>query len=84
MQNKSFASSELGGDEDHFGDPEFSKDFSSAYQKVEDFLGHPFYFSWLKRYIRNKETQFLFHKMKSIDLNIWYNNKLISLIEITE
>ena len=31
MANKSFASSELGGDESHYGDPEFSKDFSSAY-----------------------------------------------------
>lgn len=34
MANKSYASSEMGGEEDHNGDPEFSKDFNSAYQKV--------------------------------------------------
>ena len=33
--NKSYASSEIGGGEEtHVGDPEFSKDFGSAYQKV--------------------------------------------------
>ena len=32
MVNKSYASSELGGGEDsHAGDPEFKKDFNSAY-----------------------------------------------------
>lgn len=32
MANKSYASSEIGGGEDsHVGDPEFSKDFHSAY-----------------------------------------------------
>jgi hypothetical protein len=35
MANKSYASSEMGGqEEDHSGDPEFSKDFNSAYSKV--------------------------------------------------
>lgn len=34
MANKSYQSSEIGGDESHFGDPEFAKDFNSAYQKV--------------------------------------------------
>ena len=37
MANKSYASSEIGGDESHYGDPEFSKDFNSAYQKVNHF-----------------------------------------------
>ena len=33
--NKSYASSHIdGGDESRFGDPEFSKDFNSAYAKV--------------------------------------------------
>lgn len=36
MANKSYASSEIGGDESHNGDPEFSKDFNSAYAKVND------------------------------------------------
>jgi len=31
MANKSYASSDVGGDESHLGDPEFSKDFNSAY-----------------------------------------------------
>ena len=36
MANKSYASSELGGEESRYGgDPEYSKDFNSAYQKVE-------------------------------------------------
>jgi len=35
MANKSYASSELGGEESRYGgDPEYSKDFNSAYQKV--------------------------------------------------
>lgn len=35
MANKSYASSEIGGESDvNGGDPEFSKDFNSAYQKV--------------------------------------------------
>ena len=35
MANKSYASSDVGGDESHyFNDPEHSKDFNSAYQKV--------------------------------------------------
>ena len=39
MANKSYASSEIGGGEDsHFGDPEFSKDFNSAYSKVMSFV----------------------------------------------
>ena len=32
MANKSYASSELGGEESRYGgDPEYSKDFNSAY-----------------------------------------------------
>ena len=31
MANKSYQSSEIGGDESHNGDPEFAKDFNSAY-----------------------------------------------------
>ena len=39
MANKSYASSEIGGgDEDHAGDPEFSRDFNSAYSKVYRYL----------------------------------------------
>ncbi len=34
MANKSYASSEIGGDEDQVADPETSKDFNSAYSKV--------------------------------------------------
>jgi hypothetical protein len=35
MANKSYASSDVGGDESHYyNDPEHSKDFNSAYQKV--------------------------------------------------
>jgi|JI7StandDraft_1071085.scaffolds.fasta_scaffold433768_1 hypothetical protein len=34
MANKSYASSDVGGDESHVADPEFSKDFNSAYAKV--------------------------------------------------
>jgi hypothetical protein len=34
MANKSYASSEIGGDESQVADPEFSKDFNSAYAKV--------------------------------------------------
>ena len=35
MINKSYQSSELGGGEDtHTGDPEYAKDFNSAYAKV--------------------------------------------------
>jgi hypothetical protein len=35
MANKSYASSEIGGGEESVhGDPESSKDFNSAYQKV--------------------------------------------------
>lgn len=34
MANKSYASSNVGDDESHYNDPEFSKDFNSAYQKV--------------------------------------------------
>jgi len=36
MANKSFQSSEMGGNDSHNGDPEFSKDFNSAYAKVSD------------------------------------------------
>ena len=32
--NKSYASSEVGNEESHAGDPEYSKDFHSAYAKV--------------------------------------------------
>ena len=36
MVNKSYASSEIGGEESRFGgDPEYSKDFNSAYSKVK-------------------------------------------------
>lgn len=39
MANKSYASaSSVGGEDDHFGDPEYAKDFNSAYQKVCKFL----------------------------------------------
>lgn len=35
MVNKSYQSSEIGGGEDtHTGDPEYAKDFNSAYAKV--------------------------------------------------
>lgn len=34
MANKSYASSDVGGDESHVADPEFSKDFNSAYSKL--------------------------------------------------
>ena len=35
MANKSYASSEIGGDESRYGvDPEGSKDFKAAYQQV--------------------------------------------------
>jgi hypothetical protein len=34
MANKSYASSEIGGDESQVADPESSKDFNSAYSKV--------------------------------------------------
>lgn len=35
MANKSYMSSEIGGGEDsHAGDPEYNKDFNSAYAKV--------------------------------------------------
>ena len=38
MVNKSYTQSELtGGDDDHSGDPEFNKDFNSAYSKVSFF-----------------------------------------------
>lgn len=32
--NKSYASSEIGGDESRYGDPEVAKDFNSAYAKL--------------------------------------------------
>jgi hypothetical protein len=35
LANKSYASSEIGGEESHNGDPEYSKDFNSAYHKVD-------------------------------------------------
>ena len=36
MVNKSYQSSEIGGGEDaHAGDPEYAKDFNSAYAKVK-------------------------------------------------
>jgi hypothetical protein len=65
MVNKSYASSEIGGDESH-GGPECSKDFNSAYAKV-----HPLYnsiiYSWWKRSIKNKEILCWYLKRKSID-----------------
>jgi hypothetical protein len=39
MVNKSYQSSEIGGGEDaHAGDPEYAKDFNSAYAKVTIYL----------------------------------------------
>jgi len=38
---KSYASSEIGGDDSHIGDPEFAKDFNSAYSKVNLPLRYP-------------------------------------------
>lgn len=38
MANKSFQSSEMGGNESQWGDPEFSKDFNSAYAKVRRWI----------------------------------------------
>lgn len=38
MVNKSYQSSEIGGGEDtHTGDPEYAKDFNSAYAKVKHY-----------------------------------------------
>lgn len=34
MANKSYASSEIGGEDSRYGDPEYSRDFNSAYSKV--------------------------------------------------
>jgi hypothetical protein len=75
MANKSYASSEIGGGEESVnGDPEFSKDFNSAYQKVIELINES---SWWKRFIKNKETLSSYLRMKSIRLSIWYTKKLM-------
>jgi len=35
MANKSYASSEIGGEDSRYGDPENAKDFKAAYQRVQ-------------------------------------------------
>jgi hypothetical protein len=41
MANKSFASSGVGGEESHYGDPEYARDFNSAYSKVTTHFSFP-------------------------------------------
>ncbi len=55
MMNKSYASSEIGGEESRYGanDPEYSKDFNSAYSKVKIAKVHQS--SWSKNSTRNKK-----------------------------
>ncbi len=38
MANKSYNSSEMGGESSHWGDPEFHKDFNGAYSKLVEKL----------------------------------------------
>ena len=60
MANKSYASSEIGGDESRYGvDPEGSKDFKAAYQQVSNIF--PLIndmFSWSRKSIKSKAIQF--------------------------
>ncbi len=38
MANKSYASSDVGGEDSHFGDPEYHTDFNAAYSKLVEKL----------------------------------------------
>jgi hypothetical protein len=65
MVNKSYQSSEIGGGEDtHTGDPEYAKDFNSAYAKVRC-PSKLILFSWSKRSIKSREILYWYLKMRS-------------------
>lgn len=65
MVNKSYQSSEIGGGEDtHTNDPEYAKDFNSAYAKVI-YCNFMILFSLLRKSIKSKAILYWYLRKRS-------------------